>query len=57
MFIKLGNQYLIFKKMLYSLFNKNKKNKQTRSLSYINNYTSDLKKVMKEIEVYEVIFE
>ena len=37
----------------YLLKNKNKKNKQTRSLSYINNYTSDLKKVMKEIEVYE----
>ena len=37
----------------YLLKNKNKKNKQTRSLSYINNYTNDLKKVMKEIEVYE----
>ena len=33
--------------------NKNTRNKQTRSLSYINNYTNDLKKVMKEIEVYE----
>ena len=37
----------------YLLKNKNKKNKQTRSLSYINNYTNDLKKVMKEIEIYE----
>ena len=37
----------------YLLKNKNKKNKQARSLSYINNYTNDLKKVMKEIEVYE----
>ena len=38
---------------LHNLKNKNKRNKQTRALSYINNYTNDLKKVMKEIEVYE----
>ena len=37
------------------LKNKNRKNrnKKTRSLSYINNHTHDLKKIMKEIEIYE----
>ena len=35
------------------LKNKNTRNKQTRSLSYINNHTHDLNKVMKEIETYE----
>ena len=38
---------------LNNLKNKNKRNKQARALSYINNNTNDLKKVMKEIEVYE----
>ena len=33
--------------------NKNIKNKKARSLSYINNHSQDLKKIMKEIEVYE----
>ena len=33
--------------------NKNTRNKKTRSLSYINNHTHDLTKIMKEIEVYE----
>ena len=33
--------------------NRNTRNKKTRSLSYINNHTHDLKKIMKEIEVYE----
>ena len=31
--------------------NKNIKNQKTRSLSYINNKSQDLKKIMKEIEV------
>ena len=35
------------------LKNKNTRNKQTRSLSYINNHTHALNKVMKEIETYE----
>ena len=38
---------------LHNLKNKNTRNKQARALSYINNNTNDLKKVMKEIEVYE----
>ena len=38
---------------LHNLKNKNSRNKQSRALSYINNNTNDLKKVMKEIEVYE----
>ena len=38
---------------LHNLKNKNTRNKQSRALSYINNYTNDLKKVMKEIELYE----
>ena len=38
---------------LHNLKNKNTRNKKIRALSYINNYTNDLKKVMKEIEVYE----
>jgi len=33
--------------------NKNIRNKKTKSLSYINNRSQDLKKIMKEIEVYE----
>jgi len=33
--------------------NRNTRNQKTRSLSYINNHTHDLKKIMKEIEVYE----
>ena len=38
---------------LHNLKNKNTRNKQSIALSYINNYTNDLKKVMKEIELYE----
>ena len=38
---------------LHNLKNKNSRNKKSRALSYINNNTNDLKKVMKEIEVYE----
>ena len=38
---------------LHNLKNKNTRNKQARALSYINNNTNDLKKVMKEIELYE----
>ena len=38
---------------LHNLKNKNSRNKQSRALSYINNNTNDLKKVMKEIELYE----
>ena len=34
---------------LHNLKNKNTRNKQARALSYINNNTNDLKKVMKEI--------
>ena len=33
--------------------NKNTRNKKTWSLSYINNHIHDLKKVKKQIEVYE----
>ena len=40
---------------LHNLKNKNSRNKQSRALSYINNNTNDLKKVMKEIEVYESV--
>ena len=40
---------------LHNLKNKNTRNKQARALSYINNNTNDLKKVMKEIEVYESV--
>ena len=38
---------------LHNLKNKNSRNKKSRALSYINNNTNDLKKVMKEIELYE----
>ena len=38
---------------MHNLKNKNTRNKQARALSYINNNTNDLKKVMKEIEVYD----